>query len=217
MNRMRAWYRACGTDRNMEKDEQCRGETAREAKRYGPGRAPGFTLMELLVVIAIITVLVSFLATAVMRAITNAQITATRSDIAQLNVALELYAGYWGTFPPDDGEIGGDGFESSVSMVKALLSTARGGPCADFPSDKYDISSVEAGKGLLDIWGQAFRYHWSTQSPMVTAVGQSGSAINMTYNTWSIGPDEKDDEDEYNADYPEPRSGGGHGDDIVSY
>ncbi len=173
--------------------------------------------MELLIVIAIVTVLVSFLVTAVMRAVRNARIAATRSEIAQLNTALQLYADNWGTFPPDDGEMGGDGFESSVLMVKALLSTAGGGPCMDLRSRKYDISSVEAGKGLLDVWGNAFRYHWSTQVPQVTAVGQSKSDTNLTPNVWSIGPDEKDDEHAYNPYYPEPHSGGSESDDIVSY
>ena len=177
-----------------------------------PRGTAGFTLLDMLVVIAIVTILVSLLIVTLGKAQMRAQRTVAVSMIAQVRQALELYADDWGTYPPDDYGTVGD-FSSSVLMVQALLSSKKGGPYADFPSDQYNGAS-----GLFDPWGVAYRYHWSTTSPQVTAVGQSvASGRNLTFNMWSCGPDQVDDAYGYNADYPEPPGDAKQGDDVVSW
>ncbi len=174
-----------------------------------PRGTAAFTLMELLVVIAIMTILVSLLIVTLGKAQVRAQRTVAMSMIAHVRQAMELYADDWGTYPPDDGGT----FDSSVNMVNALLSSKKGGPYADFPSDQYDGAS-----GLFDPWGIAYRYHWSTTSPQVTAVGQSiASGRNLTFNMWSCGPDGVDEALVGNPNYPEPPADGKQGDDVVSW
>jgi prepilin-type N-terminal cleavage/methylation domain-containing protein len=60
----------------------------------------GFTLLELLVVIVIIAVLVGLLATAVFKALLTGKQTRNRTEIAQLETALESFKTKYGVYPP---------------------------------------------------------------------------------------------------------------------
>lgn len=60
----------------------------------------GFTLIELLVVIVILAVLIGLLLAAVFRGLVTGKITGNRSDISQLEVAMEAFKTKFGVYPP---------------------------------------------------------------------------------------------------------------------
>jgi len=67
-----------------------------------PGcRKTGFTLVEMLVVIVIIGILAGLLTGAVIMARTSARIGLVRSEIAQLELAVQMYKDKYGEYPPD--------------------------------------------------------------------------------------------------------------------
>jgi prepilin-type N-terminal cleavage/methylation domain-containing protein len=61
----------------------------------------GFTLVELLVVVAIIAILAGLITVAASRAIVTARVATIRTEINQLETALELYKQKYGEYPPD--------------------------------------------------------------------------------------------------------------------
>jgi prepilin-type N-terminal cleavage/methylation domain-containing protein len=69
----------------------------------------GFTLIELLVVIAIIATIMSIVTALVGDAKAKARDTKRRTDLAQIQVALELYRNEHGTFYVTGGGAGGNG------------------------------------------------------------------------------------------------------------
>jgi prepilin-type N-terminal cleavage/methylation domain-containing protein len=67
-----------------------------------PGcRKKGFTLVEMLVVIVIIGILAGLLTGAVIMARTSARIGVVRSEIGQLELAVQMYKDKYGEYPPD--------------------------------------------------------------------------------------------------------------------
>ncbi|MCS7238905.1 MAG: prepilin-type N-terminal cleavage/methylation domain-containing protein [Thermoguttaceae bacterium] len=60
-----------------------------------------FTLVEMLVVIVIIGILAGLLTGAVIMARTSARISMVRNEIAQLELALQMYKNQYGEYPPD--------------------------------------------------------------------------------------------------------------------
>ncbi len=72
-------------------------------------RQSGFTLVELLMVVAIITLIMSIVTALVGDARAKARDTKRRADLAQIQVALELYRNQHGTFYVTGGGAGGSG------------------------------------------------------------------------------------------------------------
>lgn len=73
----------------------------RNSRRQLPTRRMGFTIVELLVVIAIIGVLASLTTVAVFGAITKARNATIKTELSQLDMALEAYRTKMGEYPPD--------------------------------------------------------------------------------------------------------------------
>lgn len=89
--------------RHTAAQEGRRKETS-SARRSGSGRRAsppkGFTIVEILIVIIIIVILAGLLLPAVMAAITQAKITATRFEILNIGIALDKYQAEFATYPP---------------------------------------------------------------------------------------------------------------------
>ena len=164
----------------------------------------GVTIVELIAVIAIISVLTGFLLAGVFKILTSADIAKAKATIEQLEVALEMYSRNWGTYPNDN--ISGGKFTGCATLINALESETtkakeRGGSYVKYPAKLKDTNG-----NLLDPWDQPYRYHWSTTSQNVTAIGQTSPAsTNITYNIWSYGPNGADEEMSIsNPSYPAP-------------
>lgn len=161
-----------------------------------------FTLTELLVIVIIISILTGFLLAGIYKVLASADIKKVKATIEQLEVALEIYAQNWGTYPNDDGLTSGK-FTGCANLIAALESYTsqakeKGGPYVSY------IATLKNIYGLLDSWGKAYRYHWNTTTYNVTAIGQRLGQPNITYNIWSCGPDGINDEMNTNPNYPEP-------------
>ncbi len=61
----------------------------------------GFTLVEMLVVIIVISILAGLLTGAVIMARTAARVSMVRTEIGQLEMALQMYRNQYGEYPPD--------------------------------------------------------------------------------------------------------------------
>jgi prepilin-type N-terminal cleavage/methylation domain-containing protein/prepilin-type processing-associated H-X9-DG protein len=100
--------------------------------KYAPRR--GFTLIELLVVIAIIAILASILFPVFSRAREKARQTACLSNLKQLGLALQMYAGdYDGYLPMADNQPAMTGQTSPVDVLNPYVKNTQIWRC---PSDK---------------------------------------------------------------------------------
>ncbi len=158
----------------------------------------GFTIVELIAVIAIISILTGLLLAGVSKVRASAKIKKAKATVEQLEAALEMYSQNWGTYPNDDG-LSGSKFPGCSVLINALESETsqareRGGSYVRYPAE------LKTSYGLLDPWGQPYRYHWHTSplsapsGPNVTAIGQGSGVANITYNIWSSGPNKINDE-----------------------
>ena len=86
----------------------------RSQNRTGRG---GFTLVELLVVIVIIAVLAALITAAVIPALGKANITKNRSEISQLEVAVENFKQRYGVYPPSRIKLSETGTYSSTLQL----------------------------------------------------------------------------------------------------
>lgn len=135
-----------------------RDSGARAQTRYWPGS--GFTLIEMIVVIAIIGTLAMLVGPSVLRNVGEANVTAARTQIETLAVALDAYRLDVGAYPTTEEGL-------SVLRVRPLAGAAAGawrGP--------YLRKRVPA-----DPWGRPYVY----QSP--------GSHNPDSYDLYSLGRD----------------------------
>jgi general secretion pathway protein G len=121
----------------------CRGgiPASRRRKKIARGHIPrdaGFTLLELMVVTGIIAMLASVAYPFYLDQLLKARIQATKGQIRQISVALELYALDVGSFPPQ--QVG----------LTGLLQQPTNTPAWQGPY----LKTV----GLLDPWGRPFNY-----------------------------------------------------------
>lgn len=190
----------------------------------------GFTIVELIAVIAIISVLTGLLLAGVAKVRASAKIKKAKATMEQLETALEMYAQNWGTYPDNDALDVEGKFKGCSRLINALESEtsqakAKGGPYVKYANElKKDPLGIPPDYSLLDPWGEPYRYHWSTNSPKVTAIGQSNSSTNITFNIWSSGPNKINDEwspdNIVGSTYPEPSPSNvqkSYSDDIVNW
>ncbi len=137
-------------------------------------RRKAMTIIELLVVIVIIVLLAAALLPALSKARQIAKKSLAREDIHQLEIALQSYGDYYGTYPLDEGAT------DCGDLIRALEENVEDGPYSSWASEAKD------GNGnLLDPWGNSYRYR-------TTNVEGTG----MGFNIWSEGPDKVSDNDD---------------------
>ena len=196
-------------------------------------RTRGFTIVELIAVIAIISVLTGLLLAGVAKVRASAKIKKAKATMEQLEAALEMYGQNYGTYPDNDALDAGK-FKGCSELIRALEAEdtpARkmGGPYVTYANELKATSGPASGS-LLDPWGEPYRYHWDTDpldipsGPNVTAIGQGSGQPNITYNIWSIGPNQINDEwspdQSQGSTYPEPSPSNmqkSYSDDIVNW
>jgi prepilin-type N-terminal cleavage/methylation domain-containing protein len=139
-------------------------------------RNDAFTLMEMLVVVSIIALLAAILIPTLTAARLRAKITTTKTEIANLSAAIQLYASKYGDFPPSGLSAFGVKVNATnngnESMLACLATTNQGGPYLDWPEARLgNLDGDEAKTNVtkwwfgdnqlreaLDIWGAPFVY-----------------------------------------------------------
>jgi general secretion pathway protein G len=101
----------------------------------------GFTLIELLVVITVIAILAGLVAPMVFSNVGDAKVTAARTDIQTLGLALDVYA------------IHNDRYPSTAQGLQALVSVPTNGVAAPNWRGPYLKSGLPP-----DPWGRAYVY-----------------------------------------------------------
>ena len=135
---------------------QQRGPTLRRGAEHG------FTLVELMVVIVIIGLLSAIVAYNVFPSVDKARATTAKTDVKNIDGALELYKLQMGSYP------------TTAQGLEALVKPASGVDAAEYQAGGY----IKGGKVPLDPWKRPYLY----QSP-----GQHGEA-----DIWSLGRDGKE-------------------------
>lgn len=98
--------------------------------RHARGRRSGFTLVELLVVIGVIAALIAVLLPALARARAAAQAASCLSNLRQIGVAAQMYAGSHKSYPP----AWIDGTTRWMDLLKPLIAKKSGiYQCPDDP------------------------------------------------------------------------------------
>ncbi len=148
----------------------------------------GFTILELIGVIAVIVILMGILLPAATRSTSRVYIHRAKTQLAALEVALNMYYQDWGCYPSS---VSGDGDQKEdqhngngpyaeyrwaggdlvtrtdnpgCNLVKAITSTAKSGPYIKFRSGDLSIETVVGSTEtataiyLLDPWDKAYVY-----------------------------------------------------------
>lgn len=122
--------------------------------------SPAFTLIELLVVIGVIAILAGILLPAAMQAWGRAYVEKAKSQLASLEVALEMYKTDLGYYPLDDTALGTEP-TTCRSMIKALTTSSGSswhGPYMSFKKGDLDADDP-TNANLNDPWGKPWRYN----------------------------------------------------------
>ncbi len=136
-------------------------------------RARGFTLVEIMAVVLIIALLGTLVGTAVVSQIDKARVTTAKTQIKQLEAALEFYQMDNGRYP------------SSEQGLEALIREPTIEPLAiDYRPEGY----LKGGAVPLDPWKEAYNY----QSP--------GPNNAYSFDIWTYGKDRQAGGDGTSAD-----------------
>ena len=140
----------------------------------------GFTLLELVIAVAIVAILAGVTAPALFRHVADAKISATRSELASLALALESYALAVGSYPTTQ-----DGLDALAAAPPALTASWRGpylkgGVPLDpwknpygykmpgsTPGNEYDLYSTGRDGKLGGSGDDADLYQWRRESESV--------------------------------------------------
>jgi prepilin-type N-terminal cleavage/methylation domain-containing protein len=116
----------------------------------------GFTLTELLVVIAIIAMLVAITSVAVMRGLDTAKQTRIKVEVDQLDTAFKNYKEKYGSYPPWDWRIPGNGTGTIPPQLIQHIAQAfpryNMGPAPNYPILRQDLiqTGIDVGKHRAD-------------------------------------------------------------------
>jgi len=137
----------------------------------------GFTLIELLVVIAIIGLLSTIVIVSLNSARAKARDAKRKTDLKQIQVALEMYWDHYGTLPiPSQyGEVGAGGWDSSyegdfMQFLEGTAGTANPSNIQFMPSVPKDpINSGTGSCGNFEGYHYCYYYYsypsWSLPAP----------------------------------------------------
>lgn len=116
----------------------------------------GFTLVELLVVLAIIGLVAGLVAPQVLRYLGTAKVNTTKTQMANIASALDLYYLDIGAYPSQD-----EGLTSLVTAPTEVLG--------------WNGPYLKSDAGLQDAWGKPFAYSSSAeQGVSITSYGRDG-------------------------------------------
>ena len=141
-----------------------------------------FTLIELLAVVMVIMLLARLVLGAAGYVQKNMAVTATKSQIAALSVALESYKADWGQYPATaPARISSSGFWESTNnwiLYRALSGAGGGKRYLRFPAKQLRVSMASgstnaSGTGpacggltnICDAWGMPINYYCSPTTP----------------------------------------------------
>lgn len=134
----------------------------------------GFTLVELLVVIAILGILISLVTAGAQAARRRGAVTKAKTTVSALETAIAMYESDMGEYPASGNE----------TLVAALQDDPDdvdwGGPYMEFKQDELE------GGALLDPWGNPYEY--------VSVNGGSPKHRERSYDLYSLGPNEQDED-----------------------
>jgi len=167
----------------------------------------GFTLVELLTVIAIVAVLAAMLFPAITSVKAHVRANLTRTQITNLEMAMETYFLEWGAYPPDiHGALDHpphalmDSGQCLVYYLGTAFRTADGfsrncGPYYEFPPDR-----LTDGR-FVDMYGERGRtvYYYQFDNNLADGggVGPYNSDVTdvhpLRFDMWSAGPDGVDE------------------------
>ena len=122
----------------------------------------GFTIVELLVVISIIALLIGILLPAIGKARDKARTTTSVSNLRQLAVAVNAYAGDW-----EDAQVSMCRYNISAYGSMAAYNIAIGGDNSTFTTGHPPLiagwGSGAAGNGLWALWPANTSWHWAVE------------------------------------------------------
>lgn len=114
----------------------------------------GFTLIELLVVIAIIAILASILFPVFARAREKARETTCKSNLRQLGLAIQMYAGDWdGCLPIANAQPSVDGLPGLGDVIEPYVKNTQVFRCPSDRDNKYKLegTSYNYGSGWFNV------------------------------------------------------------------
>lgn len=174
----------------------------------GPSGLRGFTLIELLVVISIIALLIGISIPALSRAREQARRTRCRSNVRQLQIALQMYA------DTHEGRVPSRSYNQGAVWVESMESCYRDRRVLRCPSDRRGTEQSYLLNGFIDYFVvHSFNGNWDEFFGAYKSGGFAGiklSNIPKPANTITLGEKRTDSEGDAYMDIWPPQYGSDH-------
>ncbi len=139
-------------------------------------RRRGFTLIELLVVMAVISILLGILIPTLINVRIRAMVAAAKSDISNIQNALQMYHSDWGSYPAS----------GNAELVARLKDVPRNQTTGTYMSFK---ANQLVGGQFNDPFGHPYVYCLRGDNPDDLKPDATG----LYFYIYSLGPNEEDD------------------------